>query len=115
MMHNTYLDWAATTVPDAEILTESVRVATEFFANPSSIHRAGISAARFLDEARIRCARSLGCSQDSIIFTSGGSESNAIALHGLLRKRTKGQVLLSGIEHASVYEQAKVFATLGYR
>jgi cysteine desulfurase len=108
-----YLDWAATSLPDAALLERSGRVAAEYFANPSSPHAAGVRAGKFLEECRGRLAAVLGCSPEEVVFTSGGTEANNMVLFSLLRRRRDRRVVLSGIEHDSLYLPAHRLGELG--
>lgn len=113
-MPNVYLDWAATTVPDPDILNAMSETAAAFFGNPSSLHAEGRLAAGLLKDARERCAAALGVKPDSIVFTAGGSESNAIALLSVLRRRGRCRIVTTEIEHASAYETAVTLRSLGF-
>ncbi|HEX4194213.1 MAG TPA: cysteine desulfurase family protein [Stellaceae bacterium] len=96
-MRTAYLDWNATAPvrPEAAEAVASVLATT---GNPSSIHRAGREARRVLNEARDAVAALVNARADEIVFTSGGSEANALALAGFPARR----VLISAIEHDSV-------------
>ena len=113
-MSSIYLDWAATVPPDTEVLEQVKAISAEHFGNPSSIHGAGRDAEKLLDKSRQILSSALGCRSEEIIFTSGGTESNNMVLFSLLRKGSGKKVILSGIEHASVYQPAKSLADLGY-
>lgn len=113
-MSITYLDWAATAPPDRETIEEQARVAEETFGNPSSPHTPGRAARELLESARARCARVLGTKSDRVIFTSSGTEANNMVLLSLLARRQRGGVVLSGIEHPSVYEPARLLAEAGF-
>jgi cysteine desulfurase len=111
----TYLDWAASAPPDPEALEAARETSLRCYANPSSPHSAGREAAELLAQARARFARCLGVDPQEIIFTSGGTESNTGLLLSLLDRhrlggveRQKARVVISAIEHASVYEQARI-------
>jgi len=110
-----YLDWAATAVPDQDILRESYECSLKAFGNPSSVHQAGQEASAVLEECRTRCAAALGVKKEEIFFTSGGTESDNIVLLSLLRKPSRGTVLVSAIEHPAVLEPAAVLADNGYK
>lgn len=101
-----YLDNAATTKPCAEAVAAAVDAMTANFGNPSSLHRAGLDAQLAVDRARRLVAESLGADSSNIIFTSGATESNNLALRGICaaygRKRRK--IVASAVEHASVDE-----------
>ncbi len=79
-----YLDHAATTPLDPEVANRVACVQAEVFANPSSPHTAGRQARRILDEAREQLLADLGCPTARLVFTSGATEANHLAVHGLL-------------------------------
>ena len=106
-----YLDWAATAIP---IKTEP-DAGSGIFANPSSVHTEGRLAKEALESARSRCAEVLGVPAESLCFTSGGTESNALVLHSLLMKRAKNRLLYSAVEHPSVRENCLVLGKLGFQ
>jgi cysteine desulfurase len=113
-MASTYLDWAATSPPDPEILEQVRQVSLTHFANPSSMHAAGREAAGLLARCRERLAGVLGCLPEEVVFTSGGTEANNMALFGLLPRRSGRKLVLSGIEHDSVYLPATRLRELGF-
>ena len=106
-----YLDWAATAIPDP--VPGNSGENGIIFGNPSSPHAEGRLAREALENARSRCARVLGIPPERLYFTSGGTESNALALHSLLRRKWKGRLLYSAIEHPSVRENCHVLEKLG--
>ncbi len=112
-MSSVYLDWAASAPPDPAISRACLAMAAERFANPSSIHGAGREAGRVLEESRLRLAAALDCHPDEVVFTSGGTESNNLVLFSTLRRARARGVVISGIEHASVFEPARVLGELG--
>ncbi|PQZ92174.1 cysteine desulfurase [Arthrobacter sp. MYb227] len=102
-----YLDAAATTPVRQEVLDVIIPLLTSDYGNPSSTHEMGQSAARALDYARTAAAKVLGVRSGDIVFTSGGTESNNLALKGLALANPRGRhVLISAIEHPSVTEAA---------
>lgn len=109
-----YFDWAATSPTDTEITQEALSKAISVWANPSSSHKAGKEAREVLEEARESCARTLGVKSENIFFTSGGTESDQIALLSVLSKPVKGTVLISSIEHPAIREQAMVLKKCGW-
>ncbi len=113
-MKLTYLDWAATTPISRKVLDEINRVFLEYPGNPSSIHFEGKKAAELLKKDRLKAAELLNTDPGKIYFTGGGTESNAIILNSLLLKENRGTVLLSGIEHPSVFEYVKTLRDSGY-
>ena len=103
----TYLDWAAAAVPDTVVTDQSI------YGNPSSLHTEGRLAREALDSARKRCAAVLHVPPEALYFTSGGTESNALVLHSLLRRPGKGELLYSAVEHPSVRENCMLLEKLG--
>jgi cysteine desulfurase len=99
-----YLDHSATTPVRAEVLEAMLPFFGPRFGNPSSTHRWGREARVALDEARERLARALGASADEICFTSGGTESDNLAVLGAWRAlhRTKPAIVTTPIEHKAV-------------
>lgn len=108
MKKRIYLDYAATTPTDPEVVAAMKPYFSEFFGNPSSLHSFGQEAKRAMDEARERIAGFIGASAEEIVFSSGGSESNNTALKGIAyANKSKGnQIIISAIEHHSVSEPA---------
>ncbi len=104
-MKEIYLDNAATTRACEEAVKAMEKVLREDYGNPSSLHGKGIQAEQYLKEARKTIAKSLKCQEKEIIFTSGGTESNNLALNGAaFAKNRRGKHIISTcIEHASVY------------
>src|SRR3989344_377579 len=80
----TYLDYAATTPLDPRVEKAMQPFLREEFGNPSSIHAEGVAAKKALDNSRASVARALEAHADEIVFTSGGTESNNLAIHGVL-------------------------------
>ncbi|MDR3131197.1 MAG: aminotransferase class V-fold PLP-dependent enzyme, partial [Treponema sp.] len=110
-----YFDWAATAIPDIFPSTGAPWNDVPF-GNPSSKHVEGRKARAALEDAHRRCAAVLGAAPEEIFFTSGGTESNAIVLHSLLRRQNRpgcGGLLVSAVEHPSVRENAVVLERLG--
>ena len=109
-----YLDWAATTPPDKEILQEYGTVSENYFANPSSLHQEGRKAGEKLEESRRKCAQVLGCLPENLYFTSGGTESNNLIISSLLRRRDRGRIIISGLEHPSLWEPVQALKKDGW-
>jgi len=103
-MTRTYFDWAATTPPFPEVHDILARAP---FGNPSSRHREGQEGRQALEEARRRCAMVLGVRPEQLIFTSGGTESNALVLQSLLVRNSPAGLLYGATEHPSVRELAE--------
>lgn len=112
----TYFDYSATTPVHPEVAQSIYEVLTRYYGNPSSLHQLGVQAEHLVSQARERIAEMLQVSKNSIIFTSGGSESNNLAIKGAasrLRKRGK-HIIVSSVEHASVYDTARQMEQYGY-
>lgn len=113
-----YLDHAATTPVDEQVLATMLPYFSEQFGNPSSIHRIGRAALESLDEAREAVADVLGASRKEIIFTSGGSEADNLAIKGAaLAQRQAGKgahLITSAIEHHAVLHAFEYLQALGF-
>lgn len=110
-----YLDHAATTAPRREVLEAMWPWLTGGFGNASSHHERGQRAARALEDARQRVAAVLGARPGEIIFTSGGTEADNLAVKGIAlarqeRQPSRHRVLVSAIEHDAVLESARALA-----
>ncbi|MBE6854448.1 MAG: cysteine desulfurase [Ruminococcus sp.] len=101
-----YFDNAATTRPCKEAVEAITRCLTETYGNPSSLHGVGLAAQLVMDEARKTIAGAIGASAEEILFTSGATESTAIALHGIAHTygRHNRRIITTTVEHASVRE-----------
>ena len=99
-----YFDNAATTAVFPEVRELMVKVMGEDYGNPSSLHMKGVIAEKYIKEAASKIAKELKCQEKELVFTSGGTESNNLAIIGTaLAKRRQGKhIVCSGIEHASV-------------
>lgn len=106
-----YLDHNATTPTRLEVW-DAMRPAWDAVGNPSSAHHAGRKARQFLEDARERVAGLIGASADEVIFTSGATEANNLAVFGLAGE--PGHLLASPIEHPCVIEPLKQLATRGF-
>src|SRR5207302_2453335 len=97
-----YLDNNASTKLDAEVAA-AMAEAADLFGNPSSVHGEGRMARRRIEEARDEVARLVGASSGEIFFTSGGTESNALALFGTAgQAQAPGRLVRTAAEHPSV-------------
>jgi cysteine desulfurase len=110
-MDRIYLDANATTPVLPEVVEAMRPFWSESFGNPSSAHHAGQRARSAVDHARTSMARLLGCSAKEIVFTSGGTESDNLALNGILDtfldKRQPAHLLTTGIEHHAILYTAQ--------
>ncbi len=119
-MKRIYLDNAAATPMDARVLVVVTETAKKFAGNPSALHKEGVSARSALEDARGKIAGILCAQADEIVFTSGATEANNMALFGVVRSaRACGiknpHIIVSAIEHPSVLEVARVMEHDGVR
>ncbi len=112
-----YLDNAATTRTADSVVSIMNRMMTEDFGNPSSKHNKGFDAVKEIKDATAAIADSLKCQPKEIVFTSGGTESNNMALIGaaLAHKRSGNHIISTGFEHASVYNPLLSLEDFGFR
>ncbi len=112
-----YLDYNATTPVDPRVAEAMLPYLTEHFGNPSSSHAYGRRTREAVDRARMQVAALLGASSGEIIFTSGGSESNNLAIKGVAEaKADKGRhIITSAVEHPAVTEVCRNLESRGWR
>lgn len=106
-----YLDYQGSTPIDPQVVSVIVKYYTEYAANPHAAdHAAGWAAAGIVEEAAKRLGRSLGCDPDEVVFTSGATEANNLAILGAAERATtsRRRILISAIEHKSVFEAAQL-------
>ena len=105
-MKKIYLDYAATTPVDKDVLKAMMPYFSERFGNPSSVHGYGQEALVALDRARHTVADMLGCLSQEVIFTASATEANNLALCGIVRnileRKKPVHIITSSIEHESV-------------
>ena len=117
-MEHLYLDAASTEPVSADVISAMMPFLTEAYANPMSVHSAGKTAARALEAARASMAADLGARPDDVIFTSGGTESDNLAIKGIAMARMRAlhekygesvrpRVIISAIEHPAVAQSAQ--------
>lgn len=111
-----YLDNSATTKPDNSVLDTFNKVSTDMFANPSSLHNLGAKTEKFYDKVRLQVANLLKCETNEIIFTSGGTESNNLAIKGVVNfyKNRGNHIITTKVEHPSVYNACEQLERSGY-
>lgn len=117
MKENTiYLDNSATTKPHPEVMQTFLQVNELYYANPASIHEAGVEANTLLMRAREQIANIVQTETQDVIFTAGGTESNNFAIFGSAQANThKGKhIVTTEIEHPSVLEAVKRLAQQGF-
>ena len=112
-----YLDNSATTRCSKRATDLMVKLLTEDFGNPSSMHMKGVEAENYIKEAKEKIAKTLKIDEKEIVFTSGGTESNNMALIGaaLANKRAGNHIITTSIEHASVSATTAYLEELGFK
>lgn len=112
-----YFDHAATTPIDESILKDMFETAKNCYGNPSAVYSEGVFAKRIVNEARSTVAKALGAYEKEIIFTSGGSEADNLALIGVMKaNKDKGRHLITtSFEHKAVLESAEYLKKEGFR
>lgn len=108
-----YLDNSATTKPYDEVVEAVADTMKNYYGNPSSAHRLGMRAEQKLNESRDIIAKTLNCTRDEIIFTSGGSESNNFLIKGFVKEG--GHLITSKIEHPSVINTCRELEAIGVK
>ncbi|MGH7326077.1 MAG: cysteine desulfurase family protein [Candidatus Rokuibacteriota bacterium] len=114
MSRRVYLDHNASTPVHPEVVAEMQPYFSDVFGNPSSVHGFGRAAREAVDTARERIAAFLGASQDEIVFTSGGTESDNLAVKGLALARGRGHLITSQIEHHAVLRTCQTLQGQGF-
>lgn len=126
MSKRIYLDYAATTPIDEDVLKTMLPYFSEKFGNASSIHSFGQEAIAAVDQARAKIAKFFSCDFNEIIFTGSATESNNLVIKGLINQqcaknrhskdmRTKFRIISTKIEHESVFEPLKELEKAGHR
>ena len=112
-----YLDNAATTKAANEVVDIVTRVMLEDYGNPSSKHMKGVDAEKYVKNATQIIAKTLKCQEKEIVYTSGGTESNNMAIIGaaMANRRKGNHVIVSSVEHSSVKEQFNFLEQQGYK
>jgi cysteine desulfurase len=116
-MNQIYLDYNASTPIDPRVAAAMRPLLDGPFANPSATHAGGRAARAIVEHARTQVAALLGCDPDEVVFTSGGSEANNLALKGAYRAlRERGDHIVSTtVEHPAIVEPARFLERLGAR
>lgn len=115
-MKTIYFDNAATTPVEKEVALVAEKFMTEYYGNASTLYKLGRNAREAVEQARERIAKFLQVTPEEIIFTSGGTESNNLALQGLAQAQPeKKHIITSVIEHPSVIEVCKMRERRGYK
>jgi len=116
MKKTVYLDNGATTRVADEVVKAMLPFYSDNYGNASSLHTFGMNAKESLEEARLRLSKNIGCLPREIIFTSGGTESDNIAIKGfaLANKEKGNHIITSTIEHPAVYKTLKTLEKNGF-
>lgn len=115
-MRTIYLDNNATTAVASEVFEAMRPFYTEHFGNPSSGHHLGDRPASAVRDARAKVASFLGCADGDVVFTSCGTESDNLAIRGIIEtSRDKRHIITTAVEHNAVLNPIKRLASAGYR
>ncbi|WP_082233583.1 cysteine desulfurase family protein [Halobacillus massiliensis] len=111
-----YFDNSATTQPHPEVLQSYQQAATRYFANPSSVHQLGLEAEKLMEKTRESISDRLDVLPEEVVYTSGGTEANNIAVKGTaFQYRNRGKHLITTkVEHPSVMEAFKALEQMGF-
>jgi len=109
-----YLDYNATTPVDVQVVEAMLPFLREIYGNPSAVYRLGRLARDAIEQARVQVAALVNAHPAQVIFTSGGTEANNLALKGWAKANPGKAIAVSAVEHASVLEAAHALATPVY-
>jgi len=110
-----YLDYSATTPPRPEAIAAMQAVLTQTWGNPSSLHEWGQRSATALELARTQIAHLINAPPDGIVFTSGGTEADNLAILGVTRQYdTPRHLIISGVEHSAIAEPVRLLEQQGW-
>ena len=109
-----YMDYAATAPISGKALEEMTQCYREVFGNPSAIHSPGQAARNAMENARARIAKTLGALNTEVFFTSGGTESDNWVLEGTARKKGRGHIITTAIEHNAILRTAEDLEERGF-
>ena len=111
-----YLDNSATTRQYDEVTRKMKEAMDDFYGNPSALHSLGLASEKKIRAARQNLASALGAKEEEIVFTSGGTESDNMALYGIAqaKKREGKKIITSKVEHPAVLEACKVLEKEGF-
>lgn len=113
-MTSVYFDHAATTPVDPRVLAAMMPYFSEDYGNASELHRLGRQARAAVEAARASVAAALGAGDKEIVFTAGGTESDNLALVGVLQRFEPGHLVVGAIEHPAVMETARALNRAGW-
>lgn len=111
-----YFDNSATTKVSPAAAAAVIKLMTEDYGNPSSLHSKGLEAEHHLTAARKIIASSIGANDSEIVFTSGGTEANNLAVFGAARARAKrgNRIVTTAVEHSSMFESCRALENEGF-
>ena len=111
-----YLDYSATTKTNDEVLDTFIKCSKEFIGNPNSLHLLGINSKNIIEKATTQIANILNIKESEIIYTSGSTESNNLAIKGIcLKYKNRGNhIITTKLEHASVIEPIEYLSQNGF-
>lgn len=111
-----YLDYSATTKTSDEVLDTFIKCSKEFIGNPNSLHNLGVKSKNMIDSATKQIANLLNIKENEIIYTSGATESNNLALKGICEKyKNRGKhIITTPLEHSSIYGPIDYLKDNGY-
>jgi len=114
-MRRVYFDHNATTPLDARVFEAMKPYLTDAFGNASSPHHYGRLAKQALERSRVLAAEAIAAKPEEIIFTSGGTESDNLAIRGIAYHRGKGHIIASSVEHHAVLKTCQALERAGFR
>lgn len=111
-----YLDYSATTPANREVIDTFSKVCLDYIGNPNSLHKLGVEAKRLMDASTKQVADLLKVKENEVIFTSGASEANNLAIMGVIEKYpNRGKhIITTKLEHSSVLECVNYLESIGY-
>lgn len=111
-----YLDYAANTPVDKEVLDHFYDISLKYYGNPNSVHKIGVEAKKIIDNATNNIAKNLGVLPEEIIYTSGATESNNMVIKGICeRYKNKGKhIIVSSLEHNSIIASSTYMQDKGF-
>ncbi|RXT13536.1 cysteine desulfurase family protein [Ammoniphilus sp. CFH 90114] len=111
-----YFDNGATTAPHPEVVETMRSVLQNYYGNPSSLHHLGVESEKILNQSRQLAAKFLGVQPGEVVFTSGATESNNMAIKGIaFRYQNRGKhIVTTAIEHPAVYDVCKQLEEFGF-
>ena len=111
-----YLDYSATTPVNQDVLDSFIKACNRYPGNPNSLHKLGVESKNMIDKATNQIASIMGVKNEEIIYTSGSSESNNLAIKGIcLMYQNRGKhIITTDLEHSSIYGPIDYLLKLGF-